>query len=368
MRNASLIIHRDNFLYNLGETRRLAGPGIKISAAVKANAYGHGALAIARAAEKGGADFLGVASPAEGVELRAGGIQMPILLYGLCLPQDAGVLAQNDISAAAAGGEDIAAFEKAAGRLGKKARLHLKIDTGMGRVGCRPQDAAALAWRITKSPHLVLEGVFTHFPSSDEKDPSCTQNQIGLFSRTLESLRSGGIDPGIVHASNSGALMQYPAARFSMVRPGIILYGYYPSAEVPRLFAAKPVMELRAPVLFVKAVEAGTSVSYNRTWTARQKTFIATLGVGYADGYPRFLSNKGRVLIHGESHPLVGRLSMDQTMVDLGPETRVRPGEEAVLFGPDPAGPDAEEIARIGGTIPYEITCNISLRVPRAIK
>jgi alanine racemase len=368
MRNASVIIHIDNFLYNLGEIRRIAGPGIKISAAVKANAYGHGAVVIAKAAEKGGADFLGVASPAEGAELRAAGIALPILLYGLCPPGEAKMLVENDISAAAAGEEDIAAFEKAAARLEKKARLHLKIDTGMGRIGCTPEDSAALARRVTDSPHLVLEGVFTHFSSSDEEDRRCTQNQIDVFSRTLEALRSGGVNPGIVHASNSGGVLQYPAARFSMVRPGIILYGYYPSAGVPRLFAAKPVMEMRAPVLFVKSVEAGTSVSYNRIWTARRKTFIATLGVGYADGYPRFLSNKGRVLIAGKSYPLAGSVTMDQTMVDLGPETTVKTGEEAVLFGPDPQGPGADEIARVAQTIPYEITCNINLRVPRIIR
>jgi alanine racemase len=238
----------------------------------------------------------------------------------------------------------------------------------MGRIGCAPEDCAALARRIASSPHLVLEGVFTHFSSSDEKDLSFTRGQMEVFSRAVESIRGAGLDPGIVHASNSGAILNYPAAGFSMVRPGIILYGYYPSSDTRRLFTAKPVMEMRAPVLFVKSVEAGTCVSYNRTWTARRKTFIATLGAGYADGYPRFVSNKGRVLIRGESYPVVGRVTMDQTMVDLGPETDVKTGEEAVLFGPDPAGPCAGEIAGIGETIPYEITCGINLRVPRIIR
>jgi alanine racemase len=368
MRNASVVIHIDNFLYNLGEIRRLTGPEVKISAAVKANAYGHGAPGIAKAAEKGGADFLGVASPAEGAELRAAGISLPVLLYGLCLPEDAKILVENNISAAVAREEDIVAFEKAAARLGKKARVHLKIDTGMGRVGCTPENSPVLARRAARSPHLVLEGVFTHFASSDEEDSSYTRNQIAVFSRVLESLRESGVDPGIIHASNSAAILRYPEARFSMVRPGIILYGYYPSAGVPRLFTAKPVMEFKAPVLFVKSVEAGTSVSYNRIWTARRKTFIAAIGAGYADGYPRFLSNKGRVLIKGKSYPLAGRVTMDQTMADLGPETDVKAGDEAVLFGPDPAGPDADEIARIAGTIPYEITCGVSLRVRRIIR
>ncbi|MDR1315763.1 MAG: alanine racemase, partial [Spirochaetales bacterium] len=337
MRNASVIIHTDNFLYNLGEIRRITGSEIKISAAVKANAYGHGACVIARAAEKGGADFLGVASPAEGAELRAAGIALPILLYGLCLPAEVRTPVENGISAAVACEEDIAAFEKAARCLDKKARLHLKIDTGMGRIGCAPEESAALARRIALSTHLVLEGVFTHFSSSDEADLSFTQKQMNAFSRAVESIRAAGINPGIVHASNSGAILQYPAAGFSMVRPGIILYGYYPSGDTRRFFTPKPVMEMRAPVLFVKSVEAGTSVSYNRTWTARRKTYIATLGAGYADGYPRSVSNKGRVLIRGKSYPVAGRVTMDQTMVDLGAETDVKAGEEAVLFGPDPA-------------------------------
>ncbi|MCL1818343.1 MAG: alanine racemase, partial [Spirochaetaceae bacterium] len=252
MRNARLVIHTDNFLHNLRETRRLVGPMVKIAAAVKANAYGHGALVIARAAEKGGADFLGVASAAEGEELRANGIRLPILLYGLCLPEDMGSLVRRDVSAAVAGEEGIASFEKAAAGQGRKARLHLKIDTGMGRIGCAPEDAPRLARRIADSPHLALEGVFTHLPSSDEAESSFTEAQIQAFSSTVEDIRRAGIDPGLVHAANSGGVLGYPAARFSLVRPGIILYGYYPSEETPRPFSAKPVMELRAPVLFVK--------------------------------------------------------------------------------------------------------------------
>jgi alanine racemase len=162
--------------------------------------------------------------------------------------------------------------------------------------------------------------------------------------------------------------LQYPAARFSMVRPGIILYGYYPSREVPRPFPAKPVMELRAPVLYVKNIAAGTTVSYGRTWTAQRETWIATLGAGYADGYPRLASNKGRVLINGKTYPVAGRVTMDQIMVDLGGDSSVRQGDEAVLFGPDPAGPGADELAEIAGTIPYEITCGVSLRVPRGVR
>jgi alanine racemase len=367
MRNARVTIHVDNFLHNLREIRRIIGPGVKISAALKANAYGHGALVIAKAAEKGGADFLGVASAAEGAELRSGGIRLPVLLYGLCPPEDAESLIAHAVSVAVTDKEGAVCFEKAAVRLGKKARVHLKIDTGMGRIGCLPADAPGLARRIAASPHLVLEGVFTHFPSSDEKDLSYTQRQISVFSSAVEDIRRAGIDPGILHASNSGGILQYPGARFSLVRPGIILYGYYPSGQTLRPFAAKPVMEVNAPVLFLKKAAAGSTVSYGRSWTAENETWIATLGVGYADGYPRLLSNRGRVLINGKTYPIAGRVTMDQTMVDLGPETDVRRGDQATLFGPDSAGPGADELAELVGTIPYEITCGISLRVPRVI-
>ena len=365
MRNAAVQIYVGNFLYNLREIRRLVGPDVKIAAAVKANAYGHGALAIAKAAEKGGADFLGVASLAEGEELRNGGIRLPILLYGLSLPKDAGGLVANSVSAAVSDEEGIVFFEKAAARLRKKAGLHLKVDTGMGRIGCPPEDAPGLARRIAASPHLVLEGVFTHFSSSDEADGEFTRKQTEIFSSTVAAIRARSVDPGIVHAANSGAVLQHPSAHFDMVRPGIILYGYYPSKDFPRPFSAKPVMELCAPVLFVKKIAAGSTVSYGRSWTAARETFIATLGIGYADGYPRLLSNKGRVFIKVKTYPVAGRVSMDQTMVDLGPETEVCRGDVATLFGPDPAGPGADELAFLAGTIPYEITCDISLRVPR---
>ena len=365
MRNARLVIHIDNFLHNLREVRRLVGPSVKIAAAVKANAYGHGALVIARAAEKGGADFLGVASAGEGEELRANGIRLPILLYGLCLPEDAQSVVRCEVSAAVAGEEGIASFEKAAAGQGRKALLHLKIDTGMGRIGCAPEEAPRLARRIADSPHLALEGVFTHLPSADEAGRSFTEGQIQAFASTVEDMRRAGIDPGLVHAANSGGILGYPAARFSLVRPGIILYGYYPSEETPWPFTAKPVMELRAPVLFVKKLAPGKTVSYGRAWAAMRETWIATIGAGYADGYPRLLSNKGRVLINGKTYPVAGRITMDQTMVDLGPQARVRPGDEAVLFGPE--GPDAQELARLTGTIAYEITCGISLRVPRNV-
>jgi alanine racemase len=322
-------------------------------------------VAIAGAAERGGVDFLGVASPEEGGELRRAGITLPILLYGLCLPEETASLISDDISAVAADEEGVTCFENHAAALKKKARLHLKIDTGMGRIGCPPSETLRLARRIARSRNLILEGVCTHFPASDGKDRAYTENQISLFRSLTEDIRRDGIDPGILHAANSGGTLQYPEALFSMVRPGILLYGYYPSCETARPFPLKPVMELKSRILFLKRVPAGTYISYGCTYQTERETWIATIGTGYADGYPRLLSNRGRILINGKTYPVVGRITMDQTMVDLGPETDVKRYDTATLFGPDPAGPGADEIAGHAGTIPYEITCAISRRVPR---
>ncbi len=334
---------------------------------MKADAYGHGALDIARAAERGGADFLGVATPQEGMELRRAGVVMPILLYGLCLPEEHKLLVQHDISAVAVDDPGIEAFEGAAEKLGRPALLHLKIDTGMGRIGCAPEDAVRLAARIASSPFLRLEGVATHFPCSDEKDLGFTRQQIALFRDLVNRIKAAGVNPGLLHASNSGGVLQCPEANFSMVRPGILPFGYYPSREVARPLDIRPVMELRSRVLFLKKVPAGTPISYGCTYRTPAPTWIATLGVGYADGYPRSLSNRGRVLIKGRTYPVVGRVTMDQVMVDLGPQTEIRRYDEAVMFGPDPAGPGAEDLAELAGTIPYEITCGINRRVPRLV-
>ncbi|MBP7495523.1 MAG: alanine racemase [Spirochaetales bacterium] len=365
MRNTSVVIHLDHFLTNIEQIRKVIGPHIKISASVKADAYGHGAVALARAAERAGIDFLGIACPEEGVELREAGIRIPLLLYGLCLPGEIDRLIDLDISAVVADSEGIDLFARSAARLKKKARLHLKIDTGMGRIGCKPEEALPLARQIASSPHLELEGVATHFPISDETDRTFTEQQIRLFQEAVETIRKEGIQPGILHASNSGGILQYPEAHFSMVRPGILLYGYFPSHQVPRALSIRPVMELKASVLFLKKVSAGTPISYGCTYHTPAPTTIATLGAGYADGYPRSLSNRGRVLIRGKCYPIVGRVTMDQIMVDVGKDPEVERYDDAVLFGPDPIGPNAEEVAGWAGTIPYEITCGINRRIPR---
>ncbi|MFQ3620850.1 MAG: alanine racemase [Spirochaetales bacterium] len=368
MRNTSVVIHLDNFIQNVQQIRLLVGPNVKICASVKADAYGHGAVAIAKAAQACGVDLLGVACVEEGGELRRAGIHLPLLIYGLALPEDVPKIVDLDIATIVADLDGIDLFDRAAKQMGKRARLHLKIDTGMGRIGCKPEEALALVRRICSSSHLFLEGVATHFPISDEKDRTFTTTQIRLFNQLLQQIQAEGISPEIVHASNSGGILQYPEANYSMVRPGILLYGYFPSRQVPRTLPIKPVMELKASVLFLKTVPPGTPISYGCTYTTKEKTTIATIGAGYADGYPRSLSNRGRVLIRNKCYPIVGRVTMDQIMVDVGKDPEVERYDEAILFGPDPCGPSAEEIAELAGTITYEITCGINRRIPRIEK
>jgi len=263
----------------------------------------------------------------------------------------------------------------------KKLSVHIKIDTGMGRIGCPAKEAPDLASQIAKFQWLKLAGTATHLAVSDstnEQDIDYTNKQIACFKKAVKAIRAAGIDPGLVHAANSGAVILHPDAWFDMVRPGILLYGYKsvveneaPMDQLKKLsrfksLTVEPVMELRSTVVLIKKIKKGESVSYGRTWTAESDTLIAVLSVGYADGFPRLASNKWQVLIGNQLYPLVGRISMDQCCVNLGNKTKINRWDEAVIFGS--SGNDAATLAKITGTIPYEITCNINKRVPRIYK
>jgi alanine racemase len=309
-----------------------------------------------------------VARVREGEILREAGITAPIVLLSPALPEDFTRLAKAQIEPAMADPETLGLLAEAAHDAGLTIGVYLKVDTGMGRVGCRPEDALSVARFICGAPALRLSGLITHFPVSDSlkrADVDFTRRQIDTYSKVVRTLREAGIDPGIVSAANSGAILNYPEARFDMVRPGILCYGYYPSAEAKAQLAVKPVMELRAKVMAIKEVEAGTSISYGRTWKAKRKTRIATLAVGYGDGLPRSLSNKSWVTIGGNRFPLVGRICMDQCMADIGDHLEILRYDSAVLFGPEANQPNAGGIAAELGTISYEITTGINARVPR---
>jgi alanine racemase len=364
MRATRAIVHVDNFLRNLKLIQERIGPR-RICVPVKADAYGHGAVEIARLSLAAGCFCLGVADAQEGAALRDAGISAPILLFSQPLPAEIPELLKNELSPLVSDAEFIEMLAKSAAETGIRLPVHLKIDTGMGRMGCAPAEAPLLAKQIAASP-LEYAGTATHLAVSDSaapEDRAYTERQIARFREALDQIRGAGVDPGIVHAANSGAVVLHPDAWFDMARPGIILYGYnLTGTPFPGL---KPVMELRTNVALIKRVKKGDSVSYGRAWTCPADTTIAVLPLGYADGLPRLASNKWQAVINGRTYPLVGRICMDQCMVDLGPDSNVRRWDEASIFG-GPA-PDAAILAERIGTIPYEITCNINKRVPRVM-
>ncbi len=361
-------IHLQNIRENLERIRGAVGPQRRILIAVKANAYGHGAVEVSRLAEGMGIDWLGVATVPEGLQLRDAGIRLPILKFSPTFPEEMAAAMTAGISLAVCSRENAQSLEAAARETGAQAVVHLKVDTGMGRVGVMPEEAPALAAFLEgHCPHLRLEGAFTHLPVSDEADTAFTKAQIARFKGTVEAVETAiGRRLDLVHCANSGAVLGHEEAWLNLVRPGIMIYGFYPDAGTPRTIPLQPGLSFLTRVSFLKKVKAGTSIGYGRTWVAHQDTWIATIPAGYADGLNRLFSNRGRVLIAGRSYPIVGRVCMDQAMVDLGPETEVNVGEEVVLIGR--SGDQeitGEEWAQKLGTITYEVTCQINGRVTR---
>lgn len=352
---------------NLENIRTAIGPDRKILVCVKADAYGHGAVEVARLAEKIGIHWLGVASVAEGMELRQAGIKLPILKFLTVFPEEMKEAVEADLAFVVCEKQNIIALNETCKAVGKKANVHLKIDTGMGRIGCTPEEAPDLAQLIGEMPFLFMEGVCSHLPVSDESSKTFTQRQITNFKKVVDAVekRLNGTIP-LVHCSNSGAILAHPEGWFNLVRPGVMVYGFYPSAEVPQTVELAPAMTLSTHVSFVKKVSKGTSIGYGRTWVASEDTHIATFSAGYADGFNRLFSNKGRILIKGKSYPVVGRVCMDQSMANLGPKTEVKAGDEVVLIGS--SGEETisvDEWAEKLDTITYEVTCRISNRVKR---
>ncbi len=379
MRASRATIHLGNARHNLRVIReyldrvsRSAGgrsPAMCVS--VKANAYGHGAEELAKLAAEEGVDQLAVATVDEAVRLRDAGVSAPMVLYSLSLPEEADEVCAAGLAPFVADQEYCDRLAEAARRHHTTVAVHLKVDTGMGRIGCSPADAPVLARRIHDDPNLRLAGIATHFPVADDADRDFTEHQCRLFTEVVRRIRGSGVTDGLVHAANSGAVLAYPEAWFDLVRPGIMVYGYYPSHDQARDLDLRPVMELESRIVQLKTIEPGTSISYGRTYVAHRQTVIGTVPVGYADGYNRLLSNCGSVLVWEDGDrrarrvPIAGRVCMDQIMLDLGPAAPTRKHDRVVLFGPDPRGPSAEEIADLIGTIPYEVTCAVAGRVPR---
>ena len=355
---------------NIAAIRRRVGPGPEIMAVVKADAYGHGAVQVATTALTSGATWLGVALVEEGVVLRKSGIIAPILVFGQLFPSQARRALRYSLSCTVSTYEFAEALSVAATQEGKKGKCHIKVDTGMGRIGVLPRQAASFVRRVAMLPNVEIEGIYTHFATADADDKSFAREQLSRFMEVIEALRTMGVQIQFRHAANSAACVDMPEARLDLVRPGILMYGLSPFnterfQKVKREMDIRPALSLKTRVSFVKRVPAGTPVSYGSTYVTREDTVIATLPVGYADGLSRGLSNRGEVLIRGRRLPIVGRICMDQCMVDAG-NLEVEVGDEAVLIGRQGDQEiSAEEVADKLGTISYEVVCAISKRVPR---
>lgn len=362
-------INLDNLRHNLMEIRRIISPATKICAVVKADGYGHGAVEVAREALASGASYLAVAFLDEAMELRESGITAPILILGFTPEKQFDKIVEYNISQTVYSIESAATLSEYAIKRSKKAKVHIKIDTGMSRIGFCPESCTTDdLTQLFSLEGLEIEGIFTHFARADERDKSFTNQQYESFTKTVKAIEQEGFRIPIRHVANSAAILQYPETHLDMVRPGIILYGLAPSDEVPMsIIHLKPVMSFKTRVSHVKILPKGRAISYGGTYITQRRSVIATLPVGYADGFSRLLSSKTQVLIKGQRAPVVGRICMDQCMVDVTDvQGSVSIGDEVVLMGDD--GGDkitAEEIARLMGTINYELVCGISKRVPR---
>ena len=349
----------------------------KILAVVKANAYGHGAVPVARALARAGADWLGVTCSAEGIELREGGIRKPILLLTGFWEGEEKHLLKHRLTPAVTRCEQLWLLERAAARARRgPLSFHLKIDSGMNRLGISPSDVASFAQTLAGCPHLRLEGIFTHLASSEEftlDKHDKTEQQRMVFEETVERLRGLKIQAPLVHLANSAAVVSRPETWADMVRPGLILYGYHQSYQPPErnadaaaLVPLRPALSLRARIISLRDIPPGQGVGYNSRWMASRPSRVAVIAVGYADGLPRGLTNRGRVIVRGQFAPLVGTVSMDLSAADVTDVHDVRLGDVATIYGSDGgASQQVSDVARLLGTVTSDLCCALGPRVPR---
>lgn len=355
----------DRFAANLRAIRALAGPAPEILLVAKADAYGHGAVEMAAAAEREGVTQLGVATLHEGLQLRLAGCRLPIVALSPLLPAEIDEAIRHDVDATVADEAFARALSEAATRARKPVRFHVEVDTGMGRVGVREEHAEAFVATVGALPGLRLASFYTHFPDADAADPAFAHAQAARFAALLARLEAKGLRPPRAHASNSAGLVNLPEARFDWLRVGLVAYGVHPPNDAARP-PLSPVMSLRSRLVQVRDLPAGASVSYARTWTATRPSRIGVVPVGYGHGYSWLMSNRGAMLVGGRRAPIVGRVTMDLTMIDLTGLPAAAVGDEVVLFG-EQAGESigVEEVARGSETLPYEILCTIGKRVTR---
>jgi alanine racemase len=333
---------------------------------VKADGYGHGALAVATTALKNGADWLGVALPEEAWALRQAGIRAPILVLGPIAPAQVALMVEADLFAAVFTQGLAQALDRAAARAGRRAVVHVKVDTGMGRIGVPAREAVDFLGALRRLPNLEIQGIYTHFATADDADKSFTRGQVGLFMEICARAAAQGISIPLKHLSNSAAILDLPETFQDLVRPGIMIYGCYPSETVQRDMDLIPAMAWKTQVAFVKDILPGESLSYGRSFVAERPMRVATLPLGYGDGFSRSNSNRGEVLIRGLRASVVGLVCMDMTIVDVTHVPGVEAGDEVVVFGRQMGATlPVEEVARRLGTISYEILCGVGARVPR---
>lgn len=362
-------INLDALLHNFNQLRKRTGKKTKILAVVKANAYGHGAVRISSELENAGVDFLGVVTCEEGIELRKAHITIPIIVLGGFFKGQYDYTRQYDLTPVIYNLESAEELSQSAHKSNNRVKVHIKIDTGMGRLGMLPSETMVFLQHLIKLHNLEIEGVLSHLADNNQDNHfsvAFTQRQATLFKQQVEQLHQMGIHPRYEHLANSTATIDENPDHFNLVRPGIMLYGVYPAKRLKQMIDLKPVMKLKTKIISLKKVPKGTSISYGRTFKCGRESLIATLPIGYADGYSRFLSNKGEVLIRGTKAPIAGVVCMDMVMVDVTEIKGVSLGDDVVLMGSQGKKHiTAEEIAEKIGTISYEVLCGISSRVPR---
>jgi len=362
-----LEVNLDAIAHNVRRIKQIIGENTQIIAVVKANAYGHGAIEVSETLLENGVTMLGVAVIEEGIVLREAGIKAPILVCGLTMNDQLESLVMYNLTATICDLKAVKALSRIASKNKKKARVHIKIDTGMGRLGIPSEDTLNFVKTINQMKNIEIEGIFTHFAATNEENGIYTRKQFEKYKKALLELEREGINIPLKHVANSAAILSSSCFHLDAVRPGIIIYGLFPSPKAKQAVQLKPVAEFKTKIVFLKEAPAGKNIGYGETYTTTRPTRIATLPVGYADGYSWLLSNNGEVLVRGERAPIIGRICMDLCMIDVTHIERVQIGDEAVLWGKQGSEMiSVEEVAQKTGSIVYEVICMVDKeRVPK---
>ena len=353
----------DHLAFNLRSIR--AHVGVPVMGIVKANAYGHGLVPVAQHLQEQGVEQLGVAFVEEGIALRQAGITVPVLVLGGIFGRQVAQFITHDLEITVSSLDKLRQVEAAAEVLGRKAVIHLKIDTGMERIGVHSYSARAFIEAAVASRWCVLKGIYSHLACADDPRSPMTAQQLERFLEACAHIERIGAPMPLRHLANSGGVLHFPETRLDMVRPGILLYGVLPDAASQPTIAVRPVLSLASQVVYFKVVKAGNPVSYGATWAPSHDTRVVTVPIGYGDGYPRALSSRGEVLIRGHRYPIVGRVCMDQFMVDIGQDSAWNEDEVVLVGRQDGNAITAEELAQAAGIIPYEVLVGLNERIPR---